>query len=140
MKINHTKTIVIDEKDMDSLNSENSTIKSINDHFAQSPMEQVSHNLKMTKREAKVLKGMRIGKHNEIIKNPFSGEEVEVSPEAAALYDVILGCAKTLESYSKMPNALGLTQEHIDSAEQVFHTAQFVFRKNFPEWYMKLVD
>lgn len=75
----------------------------------------------MNKQEKELLNGLQIGLYNEIITNPFSKVEVDLCPEAVALYDFLRGCEITGD---------------IDS----FYMAREVFRKNWPDEFMLLVD
>ena len=45
----------------------------------------------MTKKEQKLMSGLIILGKPEKVKNRFSGEEVELCPEAVALYDLCIG-------------------------------------------------
>ena len=65
--------------------------------------------------------GLQVGSKPETVKNRFSGESVELEPQAVAMYDAIMG-AETLELYNMMQE--GLTW----------------FRKYHPKAYMTLLD
>jgi len=87
--------------------------------------------MKMTKRESKVLEGLKIGNENEIVTNPFSKEQVELCPEAVALYDVIMGC------YITINNNLSWKSE---KTYEMYDIAKIVFYNNWPKEYMLLID
>ena len=57
----------------------------------------------------------------ELVANPFSGESVELCPEAVAVYDWIKG-AEMLGDYRSVEMGLG------------------IFMRNWPEAYMVLLD
>jgi|DEB0MinimDraft_4_1074332.scaffolds.fasta_scaffold79980_3 hypothetical protein len=63
----------------------------------------------------------QVGTKVEKITNPFSGESVELTPEAVAVYDTIKG-AEILEDHDLMNKGLDW------------------FRKYYPEEYMALLD
>jgi len=62
-----------------------------------------------------------VGSENEVITNPFSGESVELKPEAVAVYDTIMG-AQQFGDYKTVLEGLDW------------------FRKHFPQEYMILLD
>ncbi len=94
------------------------------------------NNIKMTKEEARILDGFKVhDKHNVIIKNPYSGVEVELSPEAVAIYDIILGCERSFV-WAVNKKSLELNMQR----EELFYTARDVFRRNWPTEYMILID
>lgn len=62
-----------------------------------------------------------VGSENEVITNPFSGESVELIPEAVAVYDTIMG-AQQFRDYKTVRKGLDW------------------FRKHFPQEYMILLD
>jgi hypothetical protein len=62
-----------------------------------------------------------VGSENEVITNPFSGESVELIPEAVAVYDTIMG-AQMFNDYKTVRKGLDW------------------FRKHFPQEYMILLD
>ena len=66
-------------------------------------------------------RGLQVGSKPEVIRNRFSGDEVELEPIAVAMYDAIMG-AERLELYDMMQE--GLTW----------------FRKYHPKAYMTLLD
>jgi hypothetical protein len=69
----------------------------------------------------KSFKGLSVGSKPEIVKNRFSGEAVELDPQAVAMYDAIMG-AEAMGLYNMVQD--GLTW----------------FRKNHPEAFMILLD
>jgi len=69
----------------------------------------------------KSFKGLQVGSESEIVKNRFSGDEVELEPQAVAMYDAIMG-AEGLGMYDMMQE--GLTW----------------FRKHHPKAFMILLD
>ena len=69
----------------------------------------------------KSFKGLSVGSKPEIVKNRFSGEAVELEPEAVAMYDAIMG-AEAMGLYNMVQE--GLTW----------------FRKNHPKAFMILLD
>lgn len=66
-------------------------------------------------------KGLTVGTESEVITNPFSGESIELSPEAVAVYDTVKGC------------------ELFGDWEGVRKGLDW-FRKNYPAEYMVLLD
>lgn len=82
--------------------------------------------MQMTDKEKEMLKGLRIGTEREMVANRFSGEQVELCPEAVALYDLIMGCEISLHQGS-------------DCAD-LFYTGINVFRRNWPDEYYILLD
>jgi hypothetical protein len=62
-----------------------------------------------------------VGSENEVITNPFSGESVELIPEAVAVYDTIMG-AQMFNDYKTVRKGLDW------------------FRRHFPQEYMILLD
>lgn len=62
-----------------------------------------------------------VGTENEMVTNPFSGESVELIPEAVAVYDTIMG-AQMFNDYKTVRKGLDW------------------FRKHFPQEYMILLD
>jgi hypothetical protein len=77
--------------------------------------------LKVNKEEQALIDSLDIGTENEVIKNPYTGHSIELDPTAVALHDFIKGC-EMLELYEKMSLALG------------------IFRQNYPDAYMVLLD
>ena len=95
--------------------------------------------IKMTPEEAKILGDFTILEPDKVmVKNPFSGEGIELEPEAVAIYDIIKGCEVSLSSGYVMISRDGIAskEEMID----MFHAARDVFRRNWPKEYMLLVD
>jgi hypothetical protein len=88
----------------------------------------------MTDREYKLLEGFHVGTEKEMIRNRFSGQEIELSPEAVAIYDLLMGAELTLHNPQLR---LGRPYEEI---EDIFFAAKDVFLRNWPEAYMILVD
>lgn len=78
--------------------------------------------LTMNENERELLKDLKIGSEKEMVCNPFTGVEVELCPEAVALYDLMLGC-QILNDY-----------------DELFYTARDVFLRNWPDHYMMLID
>jgi hypothetical protein len=74
------------------------------------------------------LNELEIFETSEIIKNPYSGEEVELLPEAVAVYDLIKGCELLLKN-----------QENAYISKQ-FYEALDYFRIQWPNEYMILLD
>ena len=66
-------------------------------------------------------KDIFVGTENEIVTNPFSGESVELTPEAVAVYDTIKGC-EMFGDYTGVRRGLDW------------------FRKHYPNEYMILLD
>ena len=69
----------------------------------------------------KSFKGLHVGSKPEIVKNRFSGDAVELDPQAVAMYDAIMG-AETLAMYDMMQDGLAW------------------FRKYHPKAFMTLLD
>lgn len=65
--------------------------------------------------------GLHVGSKPEIVKNRFSGDAVELEPQAVAMYDAIIG-AETVELYDMVLEGLAW------------------FRKYHPKAYMTLLD
>mgnify|MGYP000049953056 FL=1 len=65
--------------------------------------------------------GIGIGSETESISNPFSGDSVDLPPDAVAVYDVIKGSELT-EDFDRVRAGLSW------------------FRKYFPQEYMTLLD
>lgn len=77
--------------------------------------------LKLTEDERKLIAELQVGRENEVVKNPYSGESVELCPEAVAIYDLIKG-AEMLADYITVETGLG------------------IFLRNWPREYMVLLD
>jgi len=73
------------------------------------------------KRKAKLFSELIVGKNKETIANRFSGVTCELEPEAVALYDFIIG-AERFGDCKGMALAID------------------IFRDNWPEEYMTLLD
>lgn len=67
----------------------------------------------------------------EVVANPFTGEEIELTNIELSLYDFIMGCTMLFES---APNTM--TQKRINE----FDKALTWFRINNPQAYMVLLD
>ncbi|MCX6984218.1 MAG: hypothetical protein NT118_05620 [Lentisphaerae bacterium] len=85
------------------------------------PMKGTRIALKLTEDEKKLIDGLQVGKENEIVKNPYSGESVELCPEGVAIYDLTKG-AEMLADYATVEVCLG------------------IFLRNWPREYMVLLD
>lgn len=72
-------------------------------------------------KEKKLISELDIGTRSETVKNPFSEETELLCPEAVALYDYIKD-AEMLEDDDGLQTGLG------------------IFRSNWPEAYMTLLD
>lgn len=90
--------------------------------------------MELTEKEKTIIKGITIGTNNEIITNPYSKVEVELCPEAVAIYDIAKGCEISL-SLSHFKN-----DEERDELETLFYTARDIFMKNWPKEYILLMD
>ena len=75
----------------------------------------------VTEEEKKLIEELQVGKESEVVKNPYSGESVELCPEAVALYDLTKG-AEMLGDYATVEACLG------------------IFLRNWPREYMVLLD
>ena len=62
-----------------------------------------------------------VGTESEVITNPFSGQSIELTPEAVAVYDCIMG-AQMFRDWKSVQKGLDW------------------FRQHFPEEYMVLLD
>ncbi len=62
-----------------------------------------------------------VGTESEVVRNPFSGESITLTPEAVAVYDTIMG-AEMLRDYKTVRKGLDW------------------FRRHFPAEYMVLLD
>ena len=76
---------------------------------------------KLNASQKKLLAQLEIGTENEMVKNPYSGVEVELEPTAVALYDYIKGC-------------------EITGNYKFFDMARYLFADQWPDEYMKLLD
>lgn len=85
--------------------------------------------MKLTKIEREAIKGLRVGKDNEVVSNYYSGVEVELCPEAVAIYDLVKGCERSLHSDPNNEDLLNL-----------FYTSRDIFIANWPKEYYLLLD
>lgn len=74
-----------------------------------------------TNKKKQLMQELFIGNNKETVRNPFSGESVELEPEAVALYDYIKGCELSR-------NGRGM------------EIGMDIFMQNWPDAYMKLLD
>jgi len=88
---------------------------------------------KTTKQEQDIIPHLNIGTKNEVIKNPFSGEEVELSPEAVAVYDLVIG--SQLSANEKF-------DKKVDNGREIelFSAGKDIFIRNWPKEYSLLLD
>ena len=77
--------------------------------------------MQVTEEEKNLIEGLQVGTENEAVKNPYSGESVELCPEAVAIYDLTKG-AEMLGDYATVEACLG------------------IFLRNWPSEYMVLLD
>ena len=77
--------------------------------------------VELTDEERKEVRDLVVFEKPETVANPFSGELVELCPEAVAVYDWIKG-AEMLCDYRSVETGLG------------------IFMRNWPEAYMVLLD
>ena len=75
----------------------------------------------MNKKIPATFAGLSVGAKSEIVRNRFSGDPVELEPEALAMYDAIIG-AEALGMYSMVQDGLAW------------------FRQNHPKAFMILLD
>lgn len=88
----------------------------------------ISKDIKLNKKERAFMNQLAIGTEKEIIRNRFGGNEVELCPEAVAVYDYLIGAEHCLnQSYSEE----GMKQ---------FYLARDIFLKNWSDAYMILLD
>tara|TARA_R100000008_G_C3582267_1_gene169393 strand:- start:2140 stop:2448 length:309 start_codon:yes stop_codon:yes gene_type:complete len=93
----------------------------------------------------KVIEDIHIGKESEIVKNPWSGAEVELPPIAVAVYDLIQGALYSIQILEQTalsgfdPNRQG-NPKKLKHWVNVFDKARYWFMKNFPNEYMILLD
>lgn len=76
----------------------------------------------------KLLNDLEIGMDNEYVRNPFSGEGCELTPEGVAVYDFIMGV--------QMMHPNGMPTKAIKELRAGLDW----FRKYFPAEYMTLLD
>lgn len=84
--------------------------------------------MKITKKQQRIIDGYKVGSENETITNPYSKISVVLCPEAVAMYDIIRGCE------------ISLHNSYNEKTEELFYTARDIFRANWPEEYMALID
>jgi len=77
--------------------------------------------MQITEEEKKLIDGLQVGTESEVVKNPYSGDSIELCPEAVALYDLVKG-AEMLGDYRTVEAGLG------------------IFGRNWPDAYMVLLD
>ena len=70
------------------------------------------------------LKNLMVGTREEWIRNPFSGEECKLTPQAVAVYDFIMG--------AQMMHPNGMPPKASSGLDW--------FRKHYPKEYMTLLD
>ena len=93
----------------------------------------------------KVIEDIYIGKESEIVKNPWSGAEVELPPIAVAVYDLIQGALYSIQILEQTalsgfdPNKRG-SPKKLRHWVNVFDKSRYWFMKNFPDEYMILLD
>ncbi len=75
-----------------------------------------------------------VGTDNETIKNPFSGESYELTPEEVAIYDFIMGCQMIIDRSG------GPFNPKTASIQRDMSKGLTWFRKNNAEAYMVLLD
>ena len=63
--------------------------------------------LKLTVDEKNLIDELQIGVENEVVTNPYSGESMELCPEAVALYDLIKG-AEMVADYANVETGLAI--------------------------------
>ncbi|MFL3663690.1 MAG: hypothetical protein ACJ04Q_06800 [Flavobacteriales bacterium] len=87
---------------------------------------------KLTDEEIQLFDNLQIFNYSEIIENPFTNEQVELVPEAVALYDFIIGAemAANLTPIPSFSIELGIKSSF----------AKTMFYKLWPKEYMKLLD
>lgn len=83
--------------------------------------------VKLSKTEQELLNQLEIGKNSEIVKNPFSGEEFLLEPQAVALHDFIKGTEFLIA---------GGNNKLISS----FDMARSLYSKLYPQSYYGLFD
>lgn len=79
-------------------------------------------NKKLTKKEENLMGKLFVSIEKQEVKNPLSGASETLDPEAVALYDFIIGC-----------NMVGAYPSD-------YHVALDLFRKQWPDEYMTLLD
>jgi len=96
----------------------NSTV--LKKHFLNLPIIKEEERLSMPTKTLD--NNLEIFSENEKMTNPYSGESVELVPEAVAVYDFIKGC------------------EMLKAYPDDFDIARYWFAENFPKEYMILLD
>jgi hypothetical protein len=84
-------------------------------------MKTKTKEIKLSAKDQALIDSLQIGTKNEVVTNPYSGDKVELEPEAVALYDFIKG-SEALSLYDKMQRGLN------------------IFRRKWPNEYMTLLD
>ena len=74
------------------------------------------------------LKNLMVGTREEWLRNPFSGEECKLTPQAVAVYDFIMG-VQMMHPNGMPPKAIKELRSGLDW-----------FRKHYPKEYMTLLD
>ena len=94
--------------------------------------------MKLTPKERKLIQGYKIGTTNEVVKNPYTGIEVELCPEAVAIYDLVRGAEAIL---NKKADGLleGLDIDPV-KVEEIFFATRDIFIRNWPKEYSILLD
>lgn len=93
-----------------------------------------NYNMKISAAQKKIIKGLRVGTKNEIITNPYSKVQVELCPEAVAIYDLVRGSERTLW----VGNFNSIKHKH--EVELLYDVAKDIFLRNWPKEYMLLLD
>lgn len=68
----------------------------------------------------------------ETVQNPFSGESIELSPDAVAVYDIIMGCNMSAEEATDLKE-----REYF---YKIVRKGLSWFRQHEPKAYMILLD
>lgn len=85
------------------------------------------NNAKLSAADQKLISELEIGKDSEVVRNPFSGDEVLLEPKAVALHDFIKGSEVLIaQGNSKLIGN--------------FDRARNIFRKLYPNAYSTLLD
>ena len=84
-------------------------------------MKTKTKEIKLSEKDQALIDALQIGTKNEVVTNPYSGDKVELEPEAVALYDFIIG-SEAINLYNKMQRGLN------------------IFRRKWPNEYMTLLD
>lgn len=75
-----------------------------------------------------------VGQENETVRNPFSGETYELTPNEVAMYDFIIGCQEVIDFCG------GPFNPKTASIQKDMAKGLSWFRKNNAEAYMVLLD